>query len=385
MPLHIPLFNPGAATGRSDKEAHSMKRIAGLDQLRFVLALWVLLSHCQLVPDFSGLPHTSLIDLGFRAFVNNFFNPVAAVIVFFVISGFCIHLPYRNKSEIALVPYFTRRFIRILTPMAAAFLLAVPLKVEYALFSDSILWSLVCEEIYYLIYPTLRRLAIKFSWIKLFIIAFSIAFVLALSTLNKQNTTHGIYPAFGPHLTWLLGLPCWLLGCILAERLDLFKAVVVTSKQIWMWRSAIWFATWVCSVLKFHSPLGYPLTLNFFAILAFYWIQREIAYYRVRQPVGFIEKAGAWSYSMYLIHLHAQAIYLLVGLPAFPIPLGWLAHLAFLLCVCYLFYLLIEAPSHRLARQLSKKVSGKATYNRISIPPGLKQSAVLSDPGRGAE
>jgi peptidoglycan/LPS O-acetylase OafA/YrhL len=370
---------------RRGKEAPVMKRIAGLDQFRFILAIWVLLSHCQLVPDFSGQPRGSLMGLGFRAFANNFFNPVAAVIVFFVISGFCIHLPHRNKTEITLIPYFTRRFIRILTPMAAALLLAIPLRVEFALFSDSILWSLVCEEIYYLIYPGLRRLAFRVGWGNLFIVSFVIAFGLALSTWDTYEVTHGIYPAFGPHLVWLLGLPCWLLGCVLAERLEVFQLVPVTQRQIWSWRFTVWLATWICSVLKFHSPVGYPLTLNFFAILAFYWIQREIAFYRFRQPVLVLEKAGRWSYSMYLIHLHAQALYVLAGVPMLIAPFRWVFHLAFLLSICYAFYLLVELPSHNLARHLSRQLSKKTSRETLSVPIGLKRGAALPDSVRGVE
>jgi peptidoglycan/LPS O-acetylase OafA/YrhL len=359
-----------------------MKRIAGLDQLRFVLALWVLLPHCNLVPDFSGQPHGSLVDLGFRAFADNLINPVAAVIVFFIISGFCIHLPYRNQSRVTLVPYFTRRFVRILTPMAAAFLLAIPLKLRFALFSDSILWSLVCEEIYYLLYPILRRLAARLGWVNLFIVAFLAAFALGLLTIPTNEITKGIYPAFGSRLTWLLGLPCWLLGCILAERYESFRRAVVTSWQIWTWRFAIWLTTWVCAVLKFHSPIGYPLTLNFFAILAFYWLQREIAFYQVRRPAPRLEKAGTWSYSMYLIHLHAQSIYVLVGFPAFMLPLSWIIHLTFLLSICYVFYLLVEAPSHKLARHLSKLLSRKTSYDNIT---GRRILSMVSDAGRGIE
>jgi peptidoglycan/LPS O-acetylase OafA/YrhL len=345
-----------------------VKRIAGLDQLRFVLALCVLLPHCFLVPDFSGQPRGSLIGLVFRGFANNLINPVAAVIAFFVISGFCIHLPYRNQSSIRLPSYFTRRFVRILTPMAAAFLLAIPLKVEFALFSDSILWSLVCEEIYYLLYPGLRRLAGRMGWVKLFFVAFLIAFALALLTIHQTHIKQNVYPAVGPQLTWLLGLPCWLLGCILAERYESFRLAVVSVPQIWRWRFAVWFAAWVCSVLKFHSPLGYPLTLNVFAVLVFFWLQREIAFYQTRRPVALLERGGKWSYSMYLIHLHAQAIYVLAALPALVMPLGWTIHLTFLLAVCYLFYLLVERPSHRLARRLSRQLAGRVRDEEIPTP-----------------
>jgi peptidoglycan/LPS O-acetylase OafA/YrhL len=317
-----------------------------------------------------------MIVMGFRAFIDNFFNPVAAVIVFFLISGFCIHLPYRKQTEMALTPYFTRRFVRILIPMAAAFLLAIPLKVKYSLFSDSILWSLVCEEIYYLLYPLLRLIAGRVTWTGLFCFTFPVAFVVALTTLNKSEITHGIYPALGPQLTWFLGLPCWLLGCVLAERLESFGAASVTFRQIWLWRLDIWLATWVCSVLKFHSPIGYPLTLNVFAILAFFWLQREIAYYRVRKPTYLFEKAGAWSYSMYLMHLHAQATYVLIGLPVLLFPLGWTVHLAFLLCVCYVFYLIVEAPSHKLARQLAKHISARNEYSIMTMPSAIGEPEV---------
>jgi peptidoglycan/LPS O-acetylase OafA/YrhL len=355
-----------------------MKRIAGLDQLRFILALCVLLPHCHLVPDFSGQPRGSLIELAFRLFANNLINPVAAVIVFFVISGFCIHLPYRNEGRIELLPYFTRRFVRILIPMAAALLLAKPLDLKLPLFSDSILWSLVCEEVYYVLYPGLRKLAARFTWRNLFVFAFIISFTLGLFSLRTNDITKGVYPAYGASLTWLVGLPCWLLGCLLAERYESFTRVV-TSPQIWSWRLVVWATAWTCSVLKFHSPLGYPVTLNFFAVLAFFWIQREIAYYKHKQPLRLLENGGAWSYSIYLIHLHAQAIFLFIGLPALVLPLRWTIHLSFLLILCYAFYLVIERPSHRLARRLSRSLSGKLKYGSVAPLPAL------SDAGTGAD
>ena len=351
-----------------------MKRIAGLDQLRFILALCVLMPHCHLVPDFSGQPRGSLIELGFRAVANNLVNPVAAVIVFFVISGFCIHLPYRNQQSIPLVPYFTRRFVRILIPMGAAVLLANPLQLKLPLFSDSILWSLVCEEVYYILYPSLRRVAARVGWVRLFGASFVVALALALYSLRTNDVTLGMYPAYGASLTWLLGLPCWLLGCILAERSELLHRTI-TSPQIWSWRFAIWFAAWVCSVLKFHSQLGYPLTLNFFAILAFFWLQREIAFYRTRRPLALLERNGAWSYSMYLIHLHAQAVYLLVGIPALLFPIGWAVHLIFILLLCYVFYLVVEAPSHKLARYLSTMISNRLSYEKITGAPVLSAAS----------
>src|ERR1700750_1834830 len=95
-----------------------MKRIKGLDTLRFILALWVVIGHFGLVP----LPvskETIYGELGVGLY-NNMISGPAAVIVFFVISGFCIYYPYRNSDSILLGPYYTRRYIRILTPMIFA-------------------------------------------------------------------------------------------------------------------------------------------------------------------------------------------------------------------------------------------------------------------------
>src|ERR1700737_465476 len=56
------------------------------------------------------------------------FNAPAAVIFFFVISGFCIHFPNRNGVVMrSWKLYYARRYLRTLIPMMAALGLALPL------------------------------------------------------------------------------------------------------------------------------------------------------------------------------------------------------------------------------------------------------------------
>ena len=90
-----------------------------------------------------------------------------ADLLFFVISGFCIHYPYRAPNTFVLLPFLARRYLRIGIPLAAAVLLAHPFQVNLAIFHNSILWSLVAELIYYSLYPTLRRLKERFGWNKI--------------------------------------------------------------------------------------------------------------------------------------------------------------------------------------------------------------------------
>src|SRR4051812_16239854 len=93
-------------------------RLKGLDSIRFVCALWVALNHVGFFNRAaSPLPHF------FQAAIGVLVNGPAAVIAFFVISGFCIHYPFRHGGSPFVPEYFCRRFIRIGIPMVIAMVL----------------------------------------------------------------------------------------------------------------------------------------------------------------------------------------------------------------------------------------------------------------------
>ena len=129
----------------------------------------------------------------FRALVNSAFNGPAAVIVFFVISGFCIHFPNRNGLVVqSWKLYYARRYFRTLIPMMAALGLALPLKVPFGLFTDSVLWSLLCEEIYYFLYPALLFLRDRIGWRYLMALSWGLSVITLLTDPRAV-----IYPSYG--------------------------------------------------------------------------------------------------------------------------------------------------------------------------------------------
>jgi len=70
-----------------------MNRIKGLDSIRFLLAFTVLVGHMGLqFPDFSKLNNVYIIN--FLKLFGLIFNGPAAVIIFFILSGFVIHYPF---------------------------------------------------------------------------------------------------------------------------------------------------------------------------------------------------------------------------------------------------------------------------------------------------
>ncbi len=328
------------------------RHVRGLDGLRFVLALWVAFGHGAFIP----LPRSleGSVVAGLHGVIP---NGAAAVMVFFVISGFCIHYPFRAARSIDLLSFYARRHIRILVPIVAAVLIARPLGIRLSVFQDSILWSLVCEEVYYTIYPALLRIRDRVGWPVLIAAGYAAAFgVVALDW-----PTQPLYALYGWQLTWLVGLPCWLLGAHLAESLDLARAAERAPGRaaLWGWRlGALAIGSIGSNVLWFHSPLRvpYPVSLNLFALYAFFWLRAEI--HRAEGvAAGRIEPLGAFSYSMYLVHLQAIALFALwpaartLGAWA-----AWLLLVSWVVVFSWAFYRLVERPAHRLARRFQQRV-----------------------------
>jgi peptidoglycan/LPS O-acetylase OafA/YrhL len=270
----------------------------------------------------------------------------AAVIVFFVVSGFCIHHPFR-ASPPPLAEFYVRRFVRIGLPLVAAMALARIVGHPLPLLHDSILWSLVAELVYYALYPALRAASLRVGWRALVAVAFVAAAALVATSPHSAN-----YPSFGTSRNWILGLPCWLLGCLLAER---SPGVPIGRARIWRWRGLVWLASVVALVLRFHSPIGYPVTLDAFSLLVAAWLAQEIDRARISPPPPWLERAGLWSYSLYLVHRPAMTLFDRLPLAR----AGWLIEIAFLLAVAYGFYRVIERPTHRLALRLGSSLRAR--------------------------
>jgi peptidoglycan/LPS O-acetylase OafA/YrhL len=330
------------------------QRVRGLDAIRFVLAIWVMIGHLGRLPYAASIPSGPGMIL-VRGIYNNVISGPAAVIVFFVISGFCIHFPYRDAERVVLLPYFARRHIRILVPVGVALGLAQLQGLRIFEFNHSILWSLLCEEIYYTVYPVLLKLRSRWGWPVLI----GASFVAALA-VAATDPGAGDYPSFGWRLNWILGLPCWLLGCDLAQRWKADScAPDVRALEIWAWRFGILGLSVGCSALRFHTSLTYPWTLNFFALAVVVWLQREIIRGVRHAPMSVLEWAGAFSYSIYLVHVHGQNLVLrLTSVSPSELP-GWILVNLAVLGLCYVFYRAVERPSHHLARRVYAALMGR--------------------------
>lgn len=340
----------------------------GLDSIRFFCAVWVVFGHFGL-PE---LPFDKSTTIGLYAtgVYNNLTSGPAAVIVFFIVSGLCIHLAHVESLNIPNVSAFImRRYIRIFPPMAVAIFIANELGVKLALFEETILWSLFAELVYYTIYPLLLRLRLLFgSWSWLILMSFVLGLLVAATDPSAKN-----YPSFGIGLNWLLGLPCWLFGCALAER---FRRPTLDSwGSIYWWRAGVFFLSVAFSIARFHTPVGYPWTLNVFGIFAAVWLFQELVHFQRRSPCTMLERAGQWSYSLYLVHSLAIAVLAREFLYVDRSLTSWLLQFVFILLFSFFFAQLVEYPSHRVARKVARWIlQRKASACAGSLPEADKGS-----------
>jgi len=215
---------------------------------------------------------------------------------------------------------------------------------------DSPLWSLACEEIYYAQYPLLRWLRNRIGW------KFLLPPFFGVSVLIASQHPHSMrWQPFGPFEVAMMLLPVWLLGCVLAEQAESLTAAG-SLRSIWLWRFAAWLGCWTCEMLHFKLGVPFTQTMVWFGVLAYFWVRQEVAHGKARFPNRHLVAAGAWSYSLYLVHAQGGGVFRDLHLPSMGGLPDWFLTMSSTLVFAYVFYTLVERPSHQLARRI--KVRG---------------------------
>jgi len=332
----------------------ALQKISGLDTIRFIAASFVVFGHFgPPLPEWLGPDSAGFVRI-MRGVVGCLFNGPAAVIVFFVVSGFCIHYPQSGGKTLEVSSYLVRRLIRIGLPALVAiiwsFLAGVRLEAPYF----GVFWSILCEIIYYLAYPVLLPISRRVGWSVMVMASFLVCIALWWAYADAMLAAQGAYTSFG-YFTWVNGLPCWLLGCWVAQ--SPLKSVSVQT--VWLARTAVFVSSVLLRISKFHVHSIFTsdsITLNVFAFLVAIWLRYEVCYQKQQPTLSQLEAMGQWSYSIYLVHPIVPPMLAMVFTWSSLREFGpWLLIVSSSYVLAYLFYRLVERPSHQLAQRLGRR------------------------------
>jgi peptidoglycan/LPS O-acetylase OafA/YrhL len=347
---------------RSDAPA---LRLAGLDSLRLAAAAWVACSHGARPPFERVFAGGDAVSRALVAFDNGLFNGVAAVMLFFVISGLVIHYANVGLAAIDVPGHYTRRLLRVAPPLVVMQAICLAMGPQFQGELNEVLWSVYFEMAFYVAYPLLFPLlrahgAARVAWMACLPAAVGIAATWPLAY-------HSMLPF--PALL-AIGAPCILLGCVLADKLANKGLDADPGARIWAWRLAAIVLSAAMKAPVTHGPLhiGYPASHWLFALFSYFWLAREIACFARHAPPRWMEKGGAMSYSLYLAHFPVLGLFLVsetanaplrgaLGAGAGAWMAAWVLQIAAIAMATLVFHTFVEAPSHRLARALGRRAS----------------------------
>ena len=358
--------------------------LSALDSLRGLAALYVCLNHTLHQANIDDTKFPKLLVL----FLKSFDFASYAVVLFIVLSGFCLMLPIlRNGGQLrnSVKSFFIRRARRILPPYYAALILALVLNYTligqpdeglwnkslpitthsivthllliHDLFKDDIFkinspfWSIAVEWRIYFFFPVLVIAWKKWGGLTTTLTTLGISFLL-FSVLSRTSFFNPEPPGPALHFFFFFtggmlaaetvfsetewgtqlrkNIPWTLLACIL-----LMLAIPASSIRYMQGIS------WILSDLL-AGLAGMALLV---AVLAFR--SHPLNTFLTWNP---LVKMGSFSYSIYLIHMPLMQVFLqyvshpLHLQPIFELMFVFAVGVPLVISISYLFFLLAEKP-----------------------------------------
>lgn len=374
------------------------RRFDQLDSVRGLAATTVVLSHILLV-----VPSIGLIDKLKNTPLHIFWSGHEAVILFFILSGFVLSLPYYNNKELSYKDYLIRRICRIYIPYAVSIIVAVLFMVmfsrmgisdlsgffnltwvttpskeliwKHALLIDKfkfnsfnpVVWSLIHEMRISIIFPVLMYFLLKYNWkrnafIALLIPIMYFPFYYVCLKILKYDITVDLFDSSSYFLT-VHYVSFFMLGALLAKyristygyylKLNKLSKIVIFSVGILSYTYAWWFFHQK-TMLHLFIVDDWAIAIGSLIFIFFSLNSKTIRQILLLKPIHFV---GKISYSLYLIHITVlfTMVNILYGkLPIWTILIGSFV-ISFM--VSTIMYYAIERPSIKVGKTLTKNKS----------------------------
>lgn len=312
----------------------------------------------------------------------------AGVPIFFVVSGFCIHLSHLRSTRSGLIDFFIRRVFRIYPPyiLALGIFIFVPpwresthslgmvwfhilnihnFSPHYFHGINGSFWSVAVEFQLYIIYPLLLILVRRFGWRGFLLVAgaIEVGLRLVLAIRGFANA-----PSLVPHPSWLFFSPfafwfSWSIGAHVAERWH--KGELATFPRTWL--LPLLLLALISNFFVASAPFGFLLWSLWTAL----WISQALVGTATGRSTGFkgwffrhLASLGAVSFSFYLLHQPIANLAPIISRRLLPEYSG--AGVAMVVCAAIywavfglskLFYRFCERPAIDLGQRVIRRIN----------------------------
>jgi peptidoglycan/LPS O-acetylase OafA/YrhL len=345
------------------REQPTVGRMLTLDAMRGVAALAVVTYHALGVGPQTAVSGWELWLPKITAFAVHF--AFAGIYLFFVISGFCIHLHWAKERaagvaepQINFLSFWKRRVRRLYPPYFAALVLYLcyiayktPVVFNGSYVWDVVLhafmlhnldihttysinaafWTLAIEEQLYLAYFLLLFLRIRYGWTTTLL-------VCLLARIGWVVMGHGFFAAFSLHIpvgeaaatNWFI----WALGALSVEAALGLTKLPVWCRKLWTAALALGVAMLVAQTLPTLDQKGWAHEIGWlivhpawglgFFLLVNYAVAAEQQWRtnlaRVPRFISTFAPLGLISYSLYLTHSFVMMHWYWFGFTKLHIP-----------------------------------------------------------------
>ncbi|MED1041902.1 acyltransferase [Bacillus mycoides] len=375
------------------------RRHKELDSLRGIAAIIVLLGHFLALFPILG---KKVMYSTFGAYFSILWQGHSAVIIFFVLSGFVLSLPFYKGTEFNYLKYLIKRVCRIYIPYIVILFIAIGIKLgihskigtipglvqwgswnievsfnrvmDHILFlrefnSDAfimVIWSLVHEMRISIVFPLIIFLLLRVNW------KVSIGIAMFLSVIGyllmKNIPSEFNMPVSTNYFITLHYSSMFIIGALLAKNREYLVSKIINSKVKYILLPlGLLFFSYPRIPFMLLSKLIGEIDYDLYLIIIDWYIcfgavliilsalsSKLFSKLLLIKPVQFI---GEISYSLYLVHpiVLLTTVHIFYG--KISVPLILLISFLFTMVVSVLCYKFIEIPSIKIGRKLATKNS----------------------------
>ncbi|MDR4168506.1 acyltransferase family protein [Bacillus nitratireducens] len=374
-------------------------RYKELDSLRGIAAIIVLLGHFLALFPILG---KKVMYSTFGTYFSILWQGHSAVIIFFVLSGFVLSLPFYKGTEFNYLKYLIKRVCRIYIPYIMILFIAIGIKlvihskigtipglvqwgswnievsfnkvIDHILFlrefnSDAfimVIWSLVHEMRISIVFPLIIFLLLRVNW------KVSIGIAMFLSVIGyllmKNIPSEFNMPVSTNYFITLHYSSMFIIGALLAKNREYLVSKIINSKVKYILLPlGLLFFSYPRIPFMLLSKLIGEIDYDLYLIIIDWYIcfgavliilsalsSKLFSKLLLIKPVQFI---GEISYSLYLVHpiVLLTTVHIFYG--KISVPLILLISFLFTMVVSVLCYKFIEIPSIKIGRKLATKNS----------------------------